>query len=167
MSSVVLTSISNLSPAAEEDVLVTRVQRMPTAILSNAMDALGMSNALIGGAVRRLAGERFAGRARTVDRVPAPSNAQPAHDDPRLAMGVQLVIDASPPGSVIVVAAQGDRSAAMWGGNMAIRARRAGVRAVVTDGAVRDLDEMDGLGLVTFAAATCSRQASSTPARSK
>jgi len=47
----------------------------------------------------------------------------------------------------------------VWGDNMATRASSLGVRAVITDGAVRDIDEMDALGMAVFAAATTPRQA--------
>ncbi len=136
-----------------------RLQSIATAVLSDAMDALSLPSTFIDGGVRRLAGKRFAGRARTVDRAPSPTNARQPQVDPTLGMGIQEAIDAAPAGAVMVIAARGDLSAAMWGGNMGIRARSVGVCAVVTDGTVRDLDEMDALGLAVFGQGCCSRQA--------
>lgn len=64
---------------------------------------------------------------------------------------IQQVIDGCVPGSIIVIATQGIASHANWGGNMAHRASHLGAVGVVTDGALRDLDEMEGYDLTIFA----------------
>ena len=123
------------------------------------MDGLGLPRAHMGQAVKRLSGKHVVGRARTIDRAPTPTNARQADIDPELGMGTYRVIDSALPGTVIVIAARGDVSAALWGGNMANRARQCGVRAVVTDGAVRDLDEMEEMEMAVFAGGTAAPQA--------
>ena len=141
------------------DPQLLRYMSLPAATLSDAMDGLGLPLAHMGQAVKRLSGTHVVGRARTVDRTSAPTNARQADFGPELGMGTYRVIDSSLPGTVIVIAARGDVSAALWGGNMANRARQLGVMGVVTDGAVRDLDEMEELELAVFAGGTAAPQA--------
>ena len=143
-------------PAAKHpsDPQLLRYASLPAATVSDAMDGLGLPRAHMGQAVKRLAGTHLVGRARTIDRTPAPTNARQADFDPKLGMGTYRVIDSVQPGTVIVIAARGDVSAALWGGNMANRARQLGATGVVTDGAVRDLDEIEEMKLAVFAGGT-------------
>ena len=56
-------------------------------------------------------------------------------------------------GDVLVIAAQGFADAAVLGDNMARIAQKRGAVAVVTDGAVRDVDDIRAIGLPVFARA--------------
>lgn len=56
-------------------------------------------------------------------------------------------LDLIEPGDVLVIAAQGFAETAVLGDNMARIARMRGAVAVVTDGAVRDVDEIRATGL--------------------
>lgn len=62
-------------------------------------------------------------------------------------------LDLIEPGDVLVVAAQGFTETAVVGDNMARIAKMRGAVAVVTDGAVRDIDEIRSIGLPVFARA--------------
>jgi 4-hydroxy-4-methyl-2-oxoglutarate aldolase len=62
-------------------------------------------------------------------------------------------LDLIQPGHVLVIAAQGFTGTAVLGDNMARIARQRGALAVVTDGAVRDVDEIRAIGLPVFARA--------------
>ncbi len=62
-------------------------------------------------------------------------------------------LDLIEPGDVLVVAAQGFTETAVVGDNMARIARNRGAVAVVTDGAVRDVDEIREIGIPVYAAA--------------
>lgn len=62
-------------------------------------------------------------------------------------------LDLIEPGDVLVIAAQGFTGAAVLGDNMARIAKQRGAVAVVTDGAVRDADEIRAIGLPVFACA--------------
>jgi 4-hydroxy-4-methyl-2-oxoglutarate aldolase len=62
-------------------------------------------------------------------------------------------LDLIEPGDVLVIAAQGFTGTAVLGDNMARIAKQRGAVAVVTDGAVRDVDEIREIGLPVFAAA--------------
>lgn len=62
-------------------------------------------------------------------------------------------LDLIEPGDVLVIAAQGFTGTAVLGDNMARIAKQRGAVAVVTDGAVRDADEIRAIGLPVFASA--------------
>ncbi len=57
------------------------------------------------------------------------------------------------PGDVLVISAQGFTETAVFGDNMARIAKQRGAVAVVTDGAVRDADEIRAIGLPVFSRA--------------
>jgi len=140
------------------DALLKALEHLPVAVVSDTIDTLGLPNTVLRG-VARMAGRRIVGRARTISRELAPSNVTQADIDPELGMGTQVLIDSCKPDDVIVIGARGDRDYAVWGDNMATRASAVGVRGMVTDGAVRDIDQMDDLGIAVFAGATTPRQA--------
>lgn len=144
---------------SSSDPLLAAFEGLPVAVISDAVDALGLPNTVMDPAVRALSGGPVCGRARTVNRLKAPPNATQADIDPSLGMGTQKLIDSCRDGDVIVIAAEDNLDYAMWGDNMAVRASSLGVRGIVTDGAVRDLAEMPALGITVFARGTTPRQA--------
>ena len=62
-------------------------------------------------------------------------------------------LDLLTPGDVLVISAQGFTETAVLGDNMARIAKQRGAVAVVTDGAVRDADEIIAIGLPVFSQA--------------
>lgn len=64
---------------------------------------------------------------------------------------LRAAMDACQPGDVLVVAARGTTSFAMFGGAIALAMRNRGVAGLVVDGAVRDVTEIQEAGLPTFA----------------
>jgi regulator of RNase E activity RraA len=128
---------------------------IPVAVISDAIDSLGLPNTVLQHDIRCMAGRHLVGRARTINKCNALFIGAA---DPSLDLGAQQVIDESNAGNVIVVASQGDLSSSVFGGNMAIRAAALGVAGVVTDGATRDIDEIEELGLTIFARGTTPRQ---------
>lgn len=56
------------------------------------------------------------------------------------------------PGDVVVIATGGNDEAAVVGGNYASMAKARGAVAIITDGLVRDLDELDEIGMPVFGA---------------
>lgn len=145
--------------AVAKDRAIAAFAGLNSSIVSDAMDGLGLPNTVLDAAIIRYSGKSLIARARTVERMPRPANAAQADLGPELGLGTQNVIDSCAPGTAVVIAAQGDCSAAMWGGNMGLRAKARGVLGFVTDGAFRDSDEMDDLGLACFARAVVPRQA--------
>jgi len=122
-------------PPAE---IVARFRDVPT---GNLADALG-GRAAMRPAIKPVvaSAQRFAG-------VAVPCFCGPA--DNLAAMGALSIAE---PGDVIVAAADGFLDAAICGDVVAGIARNRGVVAFVTDGAVRDLDGLDAVGLPVFAA---------------
>ena len=95
----------------------------------------------MGPAIRQIIpGTRFAGIALTVRTWPGDT------------LAVLRAIDSAPPGAVIAVDAGGTDRAAVWGGTSALACMARGVRACVTNGSVRDIDELVELKFPIFAA---------------
>ena len=79
---------------------------------------------------------------------PAVTVSVPAGGFSMVKLGLQLC----QPGDVLVITVRGDLTNAVWGGNLSIGAQQSGVAAVVVDGAIRDIDQIQGLGFPVFAA---------------
>lgn len=125
--------------------LVERLGRLDTCSVSDALDKLGLPGAVIGLSpltVRR----RVAGRAATV-KLGAPMDGLPKRH-----LGAGAVMAAGP-GDIIVVEHRGRTDVSGWGGLLSRGAVMKGVAAVVVDGACRDVDESQDLGLPVFARA--------------
>ena len=123
----------------------SRLLKLDTPTLSDALDALG-----IGGAVTGLAPltvrKRVAGPVRTV-RLGAPVSGLP-----KVHLGTGAVM-AAEPGDIVVVEHRGRLDVSGWGGLLSRGAIARGIVAVIVDGAVRDIDEATELGLPVFARA--------------
>ncbi|HET9075289.1 MAG TPA: hypothetical protein VFN68_00030 [Acidimicrobiales bacterium] len=136
-----------------DGLLVGRLAGLDCCAVSDALDALGLPPAVSGIAPMWACG-RIAGRVVTVALGPVEPGAPP----PTRHLGA-AAISAAAPGDVIVVANSGRTEAGSWGGLLALAASVAGVRAVIVDGACRDVDEMEPLGLPVFARAPVARTA--------
>lgn len=143
--------------AGQRDAALACLQNLPVSLLFDAKMALGLPDTTLDPCVRLLAGHRILARAHTIGRIPKSPNAGQEEIDPGLSFAIQEVIDACGPDSVLVIATQGIASHANWGGNMAVRASMVGAQGLVTDGAVRDLHEMEELGMNIFAQGTSPR----------
>lgn len=141
------------SPSDPVGLLIGRLSALDCCGVSDALDALGLPPAVTGiGPV--WASGLVAGRAVTVSLEPVRPDAPP----PSRHLGAAAV-SAARPGDVIVVSNEGRTEAGAWGGLLALAASLAGVRAVIVDGACRDVDEMEPLGLPVFARAPVARTA--------
>lgn len=120
-----------------------RLQAIDTCALSDALDRLGLSGQITG--LRREAGTgRIAGVAVTMKLgVGDPPPGPPRH------LGTSA-IEASDVHSIIVVEQRTGVEAGCWGGLLTRGAQKAGVRAVIADGPVRDIDEARDLGFPIF-----------------
>ncbi len=72
-------------------------------------------------------------------------------------LGVLRAIDTAPPGSVLVIDAGGTDRAAVWGGTSSSASVARGLRGCVTNGCVRDVDEIAELQFPVFAAGVSPR----------
>ena len=150
---------STSHPAVVNTTLIERSRKLPVAVISDALDALGLPTSIMDATVRRFSGPKLVGVARTVNRMPATVNGSQLDIDPKLGMGTQFVLDSLLPGEVVVIAAGGCLSAAMIGDNMAHRANNQGATGFVTDGAIRDVDELSSMNLAIYAGGAIARQA--------
>ena len=116
------------------DELLTRLGRLDSCAVSDALDKLGLTGAVSG--IHRLSTDRrISGRVLTVklDR-----------DDGRPAAARHLgtaAIEASQRGDVIVVEQRTGIDAAGWGGTLSLGASLRGVAGVIVEGPARDVDE--------------------------
>lgn len=125
--------------------LLERLRRLDTCALSDALDKLGLTGAVIG--LAPLTGPaRIAGRVGTVKLGP------PMEGLPKRHLGTGAIV-AARPGDVIVVEHRGRLDVSGWGGLLSRAARRQGIAGVIVDGACRDIDESRELGLPVFARA--------------
>ena len=126
------------------DDVLTRLARLDSCAVSDALDKLGLTGAATG--IHRLATDRrISGRVVTVklDR----DAGQPAASRH---LGT-TAIEASQPGDVIVVEQRTGIDAAGWGGVLSLGASLKGIAGVIIDGPTRDVDEARAHDFAVFA----------------
>jgi regulator of RNase E activity RraA len=122
------------------------LRRLSVAVVSDVLDSLGLPVQVMRPEIRPLAGALpLAGRAFPIQAVASPVVTDEPYADEIAA------VDALVPGSVAVIAAGGDCSAALWGELLAARAVAREAVGVIVDGAVRDLRGLTEMGFPTFA----------------
>ena len=122
---------------------VSRLNRLDSCAVSDALDKLGLKGTVTG--IHRFSTERrIAGRVLTVklDRAEGRSNTRHL---------CTAAIEAASPGDVIVVEQRTGIDAASWGGNLSIGAKMRGVAGVIIDGPARDIDDSRKLDFPVFA----------------
>jgi regulator of RNase E activity RraA len=116
------------------DTLAARLARLDTCGISDAMDRLGLSGAVLGlrpmWPCPRIAGQVITLRLRRTE----PGDNSPRH------LGT-AAIDAGGPGQVIVIEHHDRDDAAGWGGILSLAARLKGIEGVIVDGVCRDVDD--------------------------
>jgi regulator of RNase E activity RraA len=125
-----------------EQNLIERLKKLDTSAVSDALDRLQLAGAVI--SLTALSQHRrIAGTAITVQLDCANGAVAPRHL-------CTAAVDASGPGSVIVIAHNGRTDVAGWGGILSLGAALRKVEGVVIDGACRDLDESREMGLPVY-----------------
>jgi 4-hydroxy-4-methyl-2-oxoglutarate aldolase len=127
------------------DGLTARLAALDTCAVSDALDKLGLSGAVIGIAA-------LTGPAKVAGRVVTTKLGAPRQGLPKWHLGAGAVM-AAKPGDIVVVEHRGRTDVSGWGGLLSRGAVRRGVAAVLVDGACRDIDESRALGLPVFARA--------------
>jgi 4-hydroxy-4-methyl-2-oxoglutarate aldolase len=128
------------------ELLAARLARLDTCGVSDAMDRLGLSGAVLG--IRpmwpcpRIAGQVITVRLRRAD----PGEHAPRH----LGTGA---IEAGGPGRVIVIEHHDREDAAGWGGILSLAAKLKGIEGVIVDGTCRDIDDSRDANFPVFARA--------------
>jgi len=126
------------------DELISRLSRLDTCAVSDALDKLGLAGAVTG--IHRFSTDRrIAGRVQTVTLALAGGTSGP----PRHLC--TQAIERAAPGDLIVVEQRTGVDAAAWGGNLSLGAQVRGVAGVIVDGPVRDIDDSRRLDFPVFA----------------
>ena len=126
------------------DELVSRLSRLDTCAISDALDKLGLAGAVTG--IHRFSTDRrIAGRVQTVTLALVGGASGPPHH-----LCTQA-IERAAPGDLIVIEQRTGVDAAAWGGNLSLGAQVRGVAGVIVDGPVRDIDDSRRLDFPVFA----------------
>lgn len=134
---------SGLSPD-----LRAKLEKAPTAGLSSQLRKRGHHACFIDGVAANIAGAKIVGMARTLRFVPAREDLFATHGGGYNAQ--KRLFDAVGDGEVIVIEARGDATTGTLGDILALRAKTRGAAGVVTDGGIRDFDEVARIGLPVF-----------------
>ena len=122
-----------------------RYRQAYSGTVADVLDKRGLRNQVVDSAIQGLTLEsRVAGPAFTCKGAPA-TDLEPDDWEMR-----KQYLDSVTPGSVVVVDASGDRSAAHWGELMSTAARGRGATGVVIDGATRDVSQILAMGFPAF-----------------
>ncbi|KMO18458.1 ribonuclease activity regulator RraA [Methylobacterium platani] len=131
--------------------LIAALREVSTATLTTLMLKKGLRNVWLRGTRPLVPGQgRVAGRAFTLRFIPAREDlATPAAWSAPIS--TRTAVEAMPPGCIAVVASGGCTDAGVYGDILCARMSQRGVTALVTDGAVRDLDGITATGLPIWA----------------
>lgn len=122
-----------------------RLSRLTSALVCDILDSLGYRNAFVGPGVLAIeAGTVLAGHALPLQAVAAAE----ASTEPY--RHLFAAYDEITPGTVVLIASADGRSG-LWGELLSLAARARGAVGIVTDGLVRDVDQMQAMGFPVFA----------------
>ncbi|WP_426184464.1 fumarylacetoacetate hydrolase family protein [Microbacterium sp. TWP3-1-2b2] len=128
--------------------LRAKLEKAPTAGLSSQLRKRGLHSCFIDGVASNLPGVKIVGTARTLRFIPAREDLFTSHGGGYNAQ--KRLFDAVDQGEIIVIEARGDATTGTLGDILALRATARGAAGVVTDGGVRDFDEVARIGLPVF-----------------
>lgn len=124
-----------------------RFEKLSTTNVSDAMDALGIKGSTYGIRPMRESWGKVVGRAVTVKMTAAGETKNKHH------LGMKA-ISVSEPGDIIIIDNGGRLDTSCWGGILANSAKVKGVKAVIIDGACRDLDDCIDIDFPVYARGT-------------
>ena len=134
-------------PSVISPEVIRAFRSITTASVADALWALGVSGHM-SHEIKPFMKVKIVGPAVTVREEPTTEKVPPSH-------ALEL-IDNSAPGSVIVIAIDGFRDVAVWGGLMTAGAVANGLEGAVLDGAVRDVEEIErDFGFPVFSRSIC------------
>ena len=124
-----------------------RFEKLSTTNVADAEDALGVKGATYGIRPMRENWGKIVGRAVTVKMATAGETKNKHH------LGM-TAISLAEPGDIIIIDNGGRLDTSCWGGILANSAKAKGVKAVVVDGATRDLDDCIDIDFPVYARGT-------------
>ena len=128
---------------AEE--ILSFIEQLFTPLVSDTLDRLGVSGCVLESSIQSIPFDpslKVAGYAYPCRVVPTDEYVE---IDTLLAM-----IDSIPNDAIVLVAADDDTGAALWGGLMSTRAKARGARAAVVNGGIRDFEQIASLAFPVF-----------------
>ncbi|GEK87042.1 fumarylacetoacetate hydrolase family protein [Microbacterium aerolatum] len=128
--------------------LRAKLEQAPTAGLSAQLRKRGHHSCFIDGVAANIPGTTIVGTARTLRFIPAREDLFKSHGGGYNAQ--KRLFDAVGDGEVIVIEARGDATTGTLGDILALRAKARGAAGVVSDGGVRDFEEVVRIGLPVF-----------------
>ncbi|MGO2520565.1 MAG: fumarylacetoacetate hydrolase family protein [Microbacterium sp.] len=128
--------------------LRAKLEAAPTAGLSAQLRKRGHHSCFIDGVAANIPGTKIIGTARTLRFIPAREDLFQSHGGGYNAQ--KRLFDSVGAGEIIVIEARGDATTGTLGDILALRAKALGAAGVVTDGGVRDFDEVSRIGLPVF-----------------
>jgi regulator of RNase E activity RraA len=126
--------------------LINRSARLATSTLANALDDAGFHDKVLNTLKAVSPGMNFAGTAMTVHEITAPYGTFTSID-----FRVGAIIDAAQAGDVVVID-MARAKCSTWGGMASLAAKLKGIKGLLVDGGVRDLEEMIEFDFPVFAA---------------
>jgi regulator of RNase E activity RraA len=128
--------------------LRAKLEEAPVAGLSAQLRHRGLNNVFIRGVRPLVPGQKFVGTARTLRFLPNREDLFASYGGGYNAQ--KRTFDSVRAGEVLVIEARSDADAATLGDILALRAHARGATAIVTDGAVRDIDAVAASGIPVF-----------------
>lgn len=128
--------------------LIARINSVGTATLSSQLRKRGLDTVSIDGVTSTQPGTRMVGPARTLRFIPGREDLFAAHGGGYNAQ--KRAFDSLNPGEVLVIEARGERGTGTVGDILALRAKTRRAAGIVTDGGVRDLAAVTGLGIPAY-----------------
>jgi 4-hydroxy-4-methyl-2-oxoglutarate aldolase len=125
-------------------------ERITSALVADALDAVGIGGRCLGPEIRMLCGEALLARALTAST--ARTSGQPDGDDDYA--GLKALLHGIRRGDLVVLATDRSDEYATWGELVSMAAVRAGGVGFLSDGLVRDLDGIERLPFTVFARGT-------------
>jgi regulator of RNase E activity RraA len=145
-----------LAARAPDPGLVAALRTLPglSSSVSDVLDSMGLRlcipAATVGPIGRGRASGAVVGRVLTIRYLPLRGTPGPDEPNGRLAYGTAF--DLAAPGDVVVISAPRDLAVSVLGGNAMAAGRAAGLAAAIADGFVRDVDELEAVGVPVWAA---------------
>lgn len=138
----------------DDQALLRGFSELETSAISDVLDGLGFPGQVLSEALRPLTGQqRLVGRAACARLAARDPEAPPAGSGDYFSSVDELAA----PGRVLVLAVSATSPGALMGGFMGREYQRRGARGVVTNGAIRDASELQGLGFAVFGAGATPR----------
>ncbi len=136
------------SRAALTPELRQRLENVAQATLSSLLRKRGLNNVTIEGLQPTQPGKKVIGTARTLRYIANREDLFKSHGGGYNAQ--KRLFDSLESGDVLVMEARGETRSGTLGDILALRARNLGAAGIVTDGGVRDLEEVTEIGVPTF-----------------